>query len=528
MFLFENYTLDPDRRELRLGSKPIAIEPQVFDLLIYLVQNCHRVVSKDDLIASVWNGRIVSDSTLTSRINAARKAVGDSGENQKFIRTIARKGFRFVGALREQHVSAIAKGERKGDEQELGRPLPTPVLDRPSIAVLPFDNLSDDRSLEIVVDGLVEDVIALLARVRGFFVIARASSLGYREHPCEIRQIGTELGVRYVVTGSVRGSGARMRVGTHLIEADSGAQLWASRYDVERGDVLDLQDRIAREIIRELEPALTRAEMAIFQRRRSEDFTAWSHYRQAVGVIALGGWNEETLAEAISQLCKAIAQDANFALPRALLALLTGMGSRLSLVPGAIVEIDVLEQANRAIDIDPHDSEVLGYAGCALADIGDVKRGSTILQRAVELDPSNAQALVALGAAQIQLEQFSPGIENLKLGIRLSPRDFRLSFWGMLLADALIRIGSLDEALAEALLASRCDTRLHGARVVTSWAMVRLNRLDEARQVLAEARRIRPQLSLGEIKRFFGTRAAADLSAVWNLEREPNPSPKSH
>ena len=516
MFVFEDYTLDTDRRELRRGSEPIALEPQVFDLLIYLVQNCHRVVSKDDLIASVWNGRIVSDSTLTSRINAARKAVGDSGENQKLIRTIARKGFRFVGVLREQRVSAIAKGERKGDEQEVGRPLPTPVLDRPSVAVLPFDNLSEDRSLELVADGLVEDVIALLARVRGFFVIARASSLGYREHPCEIRQIGAELGVRYVVTGSVRGSGSRMRVGTHLIEADSGTQLWTSRYDVERGDVLDLQDRIAREIIRELEPALTRAEMTIFRRRRSEALNAWSHYRQAVGVIALGGWNEETLAEAIGQLRKAIAQDANFALPRALLALLTGMGTRLSLVPGTSVERDVLEQAKRAVDIDPHDSEVLGYAGCALADIGDLKRGSEILQRAVELDPSNAQALVALGTAQIQLEQFDLGIENLRLGIRLSPRDFRLSFWGMLLADALIRVDRLDEALAEASLASRHDTRLYGSRVVASWAMARLNRLDEARQALVEARRIRPHLSLGEIKRFFGARAAAELDALWN------------
>ena len=212
MFVFEDYTLDTDRRELRRGSEPIALEPQVFDLLIYLVQNCHRVVSKDDLIASVWNGRIVSDSTLTSRINAARKAVGDSGENQKLIRTIARKGFRFVGDLREHRVSAIAKGERKADEHDLGRSLPTPILDRPSIAVLPFDNLSEDRSLELVADGLVEDVIALLARVPGFFVIARASSLVYRERPCEIRQIGAELGVRYVVTGSVRGSGSRMRV----------------------------------------------------------------------------------------------------------------------------------------------------------------------------------------------------------------------------------------------------------------------------------------------------------------------------
>jgi TolB-like protein len=516
MFLFEDYTLDPDRRELLRGSKLIAVEPQVFDLLVYLVQNCNRVVSKDDLIASVWDGRIVSESTLTSRINAARKAVGDSGENQKLIRTIARKGFRFVGALREQLPFVIPDGRRQWDGQTGDRPSPTPILDRPSVAVLPFDNLSEDRGLELIADGLVEDVIALLARVRGLFVIARASSLGYREHPSELRQVGVELGVRYVVTGSVRGSASRMRVGVHLVEADTGGQLWASRYDVDRCDVLDLQDKIAREIIRELEPALTKAEMAIFRRRRSENFNAWSHYWHAVGVIALGGWNEETLAEAIGHLRKAIAQDANFALPRALLALLTAMGTRLSLVPGASAETDVLEQAQRAIDIDPHDSEVLGYAGCALADIGDLKRGSETLERAVELDPSNAQALVALGTAQVQLERFNRGIENLRLGIRLSPRDFRLTFWGMLLADALMRVDRLDEALGEASLASRQDSRLYGSRVVASWAMVRLNRLDEARQALAEARRIRPRLSLAEIKRFFGDRASAELAVVWN------------
>ena len=256
--------------------------------------------------------------------------------------------------------------------------------------------------------------------------------------------------------------------------------------------------------------------MAIFRRRRSENFNAWSYYWHAVGVIALGGWNEETLAEAIGHLRKAIAQDANFALPRALLALLTAMGTRLSLVPGASAETDVLEQAQRAIDIDPHDSEVLGYAGCALADIGDLKRGSETLERAVELDPSNAQALVALGTAQVQLERFNRGIENLRLGIRLSPRDFRLTFWGMLLADALMRVDRLDEALGEASLASRQDSRLYGSRVVASWAMVRLNRLDEARQALAEARRIRPRLSLAEIKRFFGDRASAELAVVWN------------
>ena len=516
LFSFTNHTLDTDRRELRRGSGRIPVEPQVFDLLVYLIENRDRVVTKDDLIASVWGGRIVSDSTLTSRINAARKAVGDTGEDQKLIRTIPRKGFRFVGELREHSVPATADAPRRADGHDHGPSLPSPILDRPSIAVLPFDNLSEDRALEIVADGLVEDVIALLARVPGFFVIARASSLVYKQRPCEIRQVGAELGVRYVVTGSVRGSGSRMRVAAHLIEADSGTQLWASRYDVERGDILDLQDRIAREITLELEPALTKAEMAIFRRRRSENVDAWSHCRHAVGAIALGGWNEESVAQAIGQVRKAIAVDAEFALARALLALLNALGTNMSLVAGTSVDTDILEEAERAVSIDPHGSDVLGYAGCAIADIGELKRGYDLLERAVELDPSNAQARVALGATQVRLKQSDRGIENLRLGMRLSPRDFRLTFWGMILADALVRADRLDEALAEASVASRRDSRLYGSRIVTAWVMARLDRLDEARQALAEARRIRPRLSLDEVKRFFGVRAAAELTAVWN------------
>ena len=176
LFLFANHVLDTDRRELHRGSQPIAVEPQVFDLLVYLVENRDRVVSKDDLIASVWGGRIVSESTLTSRINAVRKAVGDSGEHQKLIRTIARKGLRFVAEVRtEQNAAEPVRAE----PARAALPLP----DRPAIAVLPFANMSGDPEQEYFSDGISEDIITALSKLRWFFVIARTPRSSIKVNP---------------------------------------------------------------------------------------------------------------------------------------------------------------------------------------------------------------------------------------------------------------------------------------------------------------------------------------------------------
>ena len=206
-FLFGDHTLDDDRRELLRGSEPIAVEPQVFDLLIYLVQNRDRVVSKDDLIASVWGGRVVSDSTLTSRINAARKAVGDSGVKQKLIRTIARKGLRFVGDV---HIRPMGLEPTAEIHEPSRAALPLP--DRPAIAVLPFLNMSGDPEHEYFSDGISEDIITALSKLRWFFVIARNSSFTYKGKAVHMKQIAEELGVGYVVEGSVRKGGDRVRI----------------------------------------------------------------------------------------------------------------------------------------------------------------------------------------------------------------------------------------------------------------------------------------------------------------------------
>src|SRR5215510_10194458 len=173
-YLFEDCVLDIDRRELRRGENLLSVTPQVFDVLDYLIRNRERVVSKDDLIAAVWHGRIVSDAALTTRINVARNAIGDSGDDQRLIKTLPRKGFRFVGAVQEEAAAAVAA-------TPMGAPRPLPALpDKPSIAVLPFANLSSDPEQEYWADGIVQDIITELSRFSELFVIARNSSFQYK------------------------------------------------------------------------------------------------------------------------------------------------------------------------------------------------------------------------------------------------------------------------------------------------------------------------------------------------------------
>jgi adenylate cyclase len=399
--------------------------------------------------------------------------------------------------------------------------LPPLVSDQPSIAVLPFSNLSNDKALDLIIDCLAEDVITLLARVPGFFVIARSSSFAYKTGSADVRAVGRELGVRYVVDGSVRAAGESLRVSTQLTEAESGKHIWAGRFDVARADTLDLQDDIARGIMIELEPELTRAELQVIKRQRPENMGAWSSYRQAFGGIAIKGWNEETVAEGLRHLRRAVEIDPDFALAHGMLALLVAIGVNTGLMDDdARTRADALIAADRAAHLDGASSEVLGYAGCALADLGETARGIELLERAIDTDPSNAQARVALGAAQINNRELDLGIENMRMGMRLSPRDGRLGFWGSVYAGALARKGRLDEALEAARMACRRDSKLYGARVVAAIILSQLNRTEEAYSLLAEARRIRPRLSLTEISRFHGRRAATSLAPIWSALEE--------
>jgi TolB-like protein len=287
-FLFGDHVLDTARRELSRGGEQIELEPQVFDLLVYLLRNRERVVSKDDLLASVWGGRIVSDATLDSRIAAARRAVGDSGAAQTLIRTFARKGVRFVGEVRDSKPAAVAPEMAA----EPGRPELT-LPDKPSIVVLPFANMSGDPEQEYFVDGMVEEIITALSRIRWLFVIARNSSFTYKGQTIDVRQVGRELGVRYVLEGSVRKARNRVRIAGQLIEAETGAHLWAERFDGSLEDVFDLQDEVAIRVAGVIEPTLQAAEIRRSSDRSTNDLTADDLYLRALALSF--SWEKEAI-----------------------------------------------------------------------------------------------------------------------------------------------------------------------------------------------------------------------------------------
>jgi adenylate cyclase len=388
-----------------------------------------------------------------------------------------------------------------------------------SIALRPFIVLSEDRVLEFLANGLAEDVIALLARVPGFFVISRASSFAFQKPETPTSVVARQLGVRYVLEGSVRGAGDQVRVSAQLAEAATGRILWSGKFEATRAGTLDLQDDIARGIIIELEPALTQAEIAIIRRQRPDNVDAWGYYHQAVGALGGGGWNEQAVSEALNFLRRALELDGNFALARAQFALLSALAQNTGLVEHSTEHTqEALAAAEMAIAADAGSSEVLGYAGCALSDLGHTKRGAEILRQAVEIDPSNAQAEVALGAALAILGDRDAAIARMRHGMKLSPRDRRLGFWGWMLGMFLLRADRTEEALEQALIAARRDPRLYLPPILEAVAQATLGRTELARAALMAARRIRPKLTKHEIERTHGRHAARILLDIWDAD----------
>jgi adenylate cyclase len=388
-----------------------------------------------------------------------------------------------------------------------------------SIALRPFIVLSEDRVLEFLAKGLAEDIIALLARVPGFFVISRASSFAFQNPETPASVVARQLGVRYVLEGNIRGAGDQVRVSTQLAEATTGRILWSGKFEATRAGTLDLQDDIARGIIIELEPALTQAEIAVIRRQRPDNVDAWAYYHQAAGALGGSGWNEQAVSEALNFLRRALELDGNFALARAQLALLSALAQNTGLFEHSTERTqEALAAAEMAIAADAGSSEVLGYAGCALSDLGHTKRGMEILRQAVEIDPSNAQAEVALGAALAMLGDRDAGIARMRHGMKLSPRDRRLGFWGWLLGMFLLRANRTEEALEEALVAARRDPRLYLAPILEAVAQATLGRTELARAALLAARRIRTKLTKHEIERSHGSHAARILLDVWDAD----------
>ena len=482
-YLFEDYALDTERRELRRGDAPVAIEPKVFDLLAYVIENRERVVSRDDLIAHVWGGRIVSEAALARCINGARSAIGDSGEAQRLIKTLPRKGLRFVGGVREEQAPFGSAADAAAGTERTAPTLALP--DRPSIAVLPLDNLSGDKGQDYFSDGITEDILTELSRFSELFVIARNSSFQYKGKAVDVRQVGRELGVRYVLQGSIRRGGDRVRISVQLADAVTGAQRWAERYDRQLGDVFAVQDEVACTIVAILAAHVNKAEIERTLNKAPETWQAYDYYLRAADKRAsfLSSLKATELYEGRRLLEQSLAIDPNYARAYARLAR-THLGAWVNALDGDYLNPLALDRAHqlarKAVQLDsnlPDAHAALGLAllrrhehEAAIAEFeramalnpnfthqafsevlvyaGDPARAIEAVERHMRLDPFYMpQAPLWLGFAHYMLKQYSQALPPLREYVSRAP-NFRGGH--ACLAATYAQLGKLEEARAEA------------------------------------------------------------------------------
>ena len=497
-FLFADHALDTDRRELRRGSEHIAVEPQVFDLLVYLVENRNRVVSKDDLIASVWGGRIVSDSTLTSRINAARKAIGDSGEQQSLIRTVARKGLRFVGTVRTQASGdePVRAVDPPPDEIHEPSRLALPLPDRPAIAVLPFVNMSGDPEQEYFSDGISEDIITGLSKLRWFFVIARNSSFTYKGKAVHMKQVAEELGVGYVVEGSVRKSGDRVRITAQLNDAATGSHIWAERYDRGLADVFAVQDEITEAIVAAIEPQLYAAENFHAQRKLPDSMDAWDLVMRALSHYWRVTRQDNVVAQALLE--KAIAIDPNYGQALGVLATSYIFCTHMGWADPAAM--DTAEHAAlaaiRADNEDPWAHQALGGVYLLARRFDD---SLAEFELALRLNPNFGLAQGYYGLSLSYNGRWQEADEAARRAIRLSPRDPFAAVYRGIAAYAQFVGRNYDEAIRQAREGIRQRSDFVGAHRVLTAAAAMAGQTDLAQSALQELRRAQPNISLAWI-----------------------------
>jgi TolB-like protein len=487
-YCFEAYALDPGTRELLRGAMPVALEPQVFDVLVYLVENRDRVVSKDDLIAAVWQGRIVSESTLTSRINAARRAIGDSGEQQSLIRTIPRKGFRFVAALHDEPAAERAP-------PEAARPAASQP-DRPTIAVLPFVNMSGDPEQEYFSDGISEDIITALSKLRWFFVIARNSSFVYKGKAVPMKQVAEELGVGYVVEGSVRKSGDRVRITAQLNDVVTGSHIWAERYDRGLADVFAVQDEITEAIVAAIEPQLYAAENFHAQRKAPDNLDAWDLVMRALSHFWRVTRQDNVVAQALLE--KAISIDSGYGQALGVLATSYMFCTHMGWADPA--ELATAERAALAAihadSEDPWAHQALGGVRLMARRFDD---SLAEFELALRLNPNFAMAQGYYGLSLAYSGRWQEADAAARRAIGLSPRDPFLGVYYGVAGYAQFIGRNYADAMKLAREAIRQRSDFVGAHRVLTAAAAMAGQTERAHEALQELRRAQPNVSLAWI-----------------------------
>jgi TolB-like protein len=425
----------------------------------------------------VWPGVAIEDSNLTVQIAALRKSMGTQPDGHEWISTVPRVGYRLV-----QPADDLPSGGR------------------PSIAVLPFADFSADAAQGYLADGIVEELITALSRFKTFAVVARNSSFVYRDRPADVRVVGTELGVRYVLEGSVRRAGSKLRVTTQLIDASTGTHIWAETYDGAVDDVLDFQDRITERVIASIEPQIRKSEIERSRRKRPERLDVYELYLRALPLIQ--GLHAADYSEAIALLERAIELDPTFAtaLAHASWAHAKRVASGEPAPPGVDDIKACIDLAERAVAADSNDAAVLAIAALHITSVkGDVQRGLDLMMRALALNPNSFVVVNFAGFAHANNEDYDKAIECHLRAVQLSPGASE-RVWALAgVAGGHLHAGRFEDALIWALRALDASDEYVWAHAILVASYVHLGRHEEAQAALATMLAPRPGLTIAKL-----------------------------
>jgi len=484
---FGRYRLEP-RVGLMSGDREVRLTPKALALLSFIAGRPGEVITKEELFAAVWPEVAVGDAALVTCIQELRKALRDDARKPHYIETLHRRGYRFIGKM------SSARPAATGD-----RDLPALALpDRPSIAVLPFANMSDDPDQEHFADGISEDLITALARIRWLFVIARNSTFIYKQRAVDVKEVARALGVRYVLEGSVRRAGARLRITAQLVDAITGGHHWAERYDRELGDIFAMQDEITRSVVAAIEPRLLAAEGVRAFSRSSEDLGAWELVARAQ--THLWRLTHSDNKAATDALKRAVEAYPDYAPARGLLGFClvfaahngwTGRDEGLRAGHDHIVRAIALD------DCDPWGQIASGYWSMMERR---TQESIAAFRRAVDLNPNSAAAHCYLSHGLAFAGQERDAITHGEEAIRLSPLDPEMAMMLGGIAVAHYTAGRYPEALRYSSELLRLRPGFHGAQRLHCASLAQVGRIDEARAYLATVRREQPQLSVDWIR----------------------------
>ena len=424
IYWFGDFELDLDKAELRLGGRPLPLQPQVFALLAFLVEHRDRLVSRDEIFEKVWDGRVVGDSALSSRIKSARKVLGDDGKAQRFIKTVHGRGLRFIADVEvERDVVAVSSNGGTASVSAHSAPIAeAEQASRPSIAVLPFRVIGEAGAYATIAEGLPHELITELARLRWLFVIARGSSFRLRGKDRDVCEAGRLLGARYCLTGTVEVTGQHLAVTTELVDTGGGDVVWAERYTGFVDDVHAVREEIRSKILTSLEIQIPLHEASAARLRDTADLDSWSAYH--LGLQHLYRFNRKDNVIAAGLFERAVARAPGFARAHAGLSFVHFQTAFMRQTEDFAGEIELARRfAQQGVDIDPLDPFVNFTMGRSFWLEADLDRAASWLERATSLSPNYAQGIYAHAWTETMAGPSQTAREEVDLAMRLSPLD---------------------------------------------------------------------------------------------------------